>query len=64
MVQLYHLIQMGPVIQPVFTPVKSAPVQAMGSPAECCDSNIEAFAEVQIGNIHSLFLIHWVGNWS
>ncbi|RMC21926.1 hypothetical protein DUI87_02797 [Hirundo rustica rustica] len=60
-----HHHSLGPAIQPVPNPAKSAPVQAMGCQIiqECAvGDSVKSLAEVQIDNIHSPSCIHQVGH--
>ncbi|RMC18375.1 hypothetical protein DUI87_04261 [Hirundo rustica rustica] len=60
-----HHRSLGPAIQPVPNPVKSAPVQAMGCQLfqECAvGDSVKSLAEVQIDNTHSLPCIHQAGH--
>ncbi|RMC21667.1 hypothetical protein DUI87_02535 [Hirundo rustica rustica] len=60
-----HHHSLGPAIQPVPNPAKSAPVQAMGCQLiqeYAVGDSVKGLAEIQIDNIHSLSHIHHVGH--
>ncbi|PKU45443.1 wd repeat-containing protein hypothetical protein [Limosa lapponica baueri] len=55
----------GPGLQPVFNPVESPPVQAMGSQflqEDTVGDCIKDLTKVQVNNVHSLSLIHQAGH--
>ncbi|KAJ7398370.1 hypothetical protein BTVI_125734 [Pitangus sulphuratus] len=53
---------LDPALQPVLSPVKSAPVQAMSSQfhqENAVGNSVKGFSEVQVYNIQSVTFNHW-----
>ncbi|KAK4827864.1 hypothetical protein QYF61_022014 [Mycteria americana] len=60
-----HHHSLGPAIQPVLYPAKSAPIPAMSRQflqENAVGDSVKGFTKVQVDNIHSLSLIHYGGH--